>query len=97
MICTYCGYTSLAVVRDYTGALHVTCLRCYRSNPFYRISPLNPSIEKNAAPPQTGITTPRDTGPGSLLEPPPLEQIRVRVGHEVEPREVSRYLSQRFL
>jgi hypothetical protein len=74
MICTYCGYTSLTIVRDYAGAPYATCPRCYRSNPFYR----------------TGR-------PGSLLEPPPPEQIRVRAGHEVEPREVNRHLSQRFL
>jgi len=97
MICANCGYNSLSIVRDYTGAPYVTCLRCYRSNPFYRISPLNPSIETNAAPPLTGITTPGDTGPGLLLEPSPPEQIRVRPGHEVEPGEVNRHLSKRFL
>jgi hypothetical protein len=73
MNCTYCGYNSLRVVNDYTGAPYATCPRCYRSTPFYRISPSIPPIEKRAAPSQTGITTPRDIGPGSLLEPSPAE------------------------
>jgi hypothetical protein len=36
LTCTYCGYNSLRIVRDYTGAPYATCPRCYRANPFYR-------------------------------------------------------------
>jgi len=69
MNCTYCGYNSLNIVRDYTGAPYATCPRCYRSTPFYRTNSLNPPIEKTAAASQTRVTMPRDTGPGSMLEP----------------------------
>jgi len=69
MNCTYCGYNSLRVVNDYTGAPYATCPRCYRSTPFYRINPLNPLIAKNAAAQQARVIVSRDTGPGSMLEP----------------------------
>ena len=66
--CAYCGYSTVRVVRDYTGAPYATCPRCYRANLLYRVNSLHPSIEKNAVPTQTTL---RDTGPNSLLEPPP--------------------------
>jgi hypothetical protein len=67
--CSYCGYNSLTIVRDYTGAPYATCPRCYRANLLYRVNPLNPLIEKTAAPLRTGTVSSGDTGPGPLLDP----------------------------
>jgi hypothetical protein len=49
LICAYCGYNSLRVVRDYTGAPYATCPRCYRANPFYRTNSVNPPTEKKCS------------------------------------------------
>ncbi len=47
--CTYCGYCSLTIVRDYTGAPYGLCQRCYRRDPFYRFKPVSRPIDKTAA------------------------------------------------
>jgi hypothetical protein len=44
--CTYCGYHSLKIVRDYTGAPYGQCQRCYRRDPFYRFKPVSQPMEK---------------------------------------------------
>lgn len=67
---TYCGYSNLTIMRDYTGAPHATCPRCYRADLLYRVNPLNSLVRQTAAPPQkAGITKPGDTASGSFLEP----------------------------
>ena len=90
-VCMRCGYNALSI------APNATCPRCYRSNAFCRGNPFDPPIEKGAAPRQTGITTPKNTGPSSFFEPPPTEQVQIGLGPKAEPREVKRHLSQRFL
>ena len=52
--CTYCGFYSLTIVRDYTGAPYGLCQRCFRRDPFYRFKIRGRSIEKASADTQLG-------------------------------------------
>jgi hypothetical protein len=67
--CTYCGYNSLRIVRDYTGAPYATCPRCYRANAHYRVNPQNSATEKKPAPKDTAGALPKDTAPSSGSTP----------------------------
>jgi hypothetical protein len=58
LTCTYCGYNSLRIVRDYTGAPYASCPRCYRANPFYRIPASARPADNDAVPSQTARATP---------------------------------------
>ena len=71
--CSYCGYNSLNIVRDYTGAPYGMCPRCYRRDPFYRFKPVSRPIEKTALPAQTAQTTSGNTAAASMLARPPAK------------------------
>jgi hypothetical protein len=58
LTCTYCGYNSLRIVRDYTGAPYASCPRCYRANPFYRTAASARRADNDAVSSQTARATP---------------------------------------
>lgn len=59
LTCTYCGYNSLRIVRDYTGAPYASCPRCYRANPFYRTTASAPPADNDAVSSPTERAAPR--------------------------------------
>lgn len=69
--CTYCGYNSLTIVRDYTGAPYGLCPRCYRRDPFYRFKPTTPTLQKTAVSQEIGTPASEEAAADSLLAPPP--------------------------
>jgi hypothetical protein len=71
--CTYCGYYSLTIVRDYTGAPYGLCPRCYRRDPFYRFKPSNPTLQKTAASPQIRTQASKDATADPLPAPAPAQ------------------------
>jgi len=58
--CTYCGFHSLTIVRDYTGAPYGLCQRCFRRDPFYRFKVRGRPNEKATADTQQRAALPQD-------------------------------------